>query len=161
MRKAYGLSSSILWGASLGALALLGACAEKPAPLAVTPMRVISMKPIPNPEPQPQPQHAAVSAPTPAPVAKPSKTASAKAKSETTAARLAHEAAGGQPQAEAANPAEAAKLREAGLVELNRGAISHAVALLEHANRLDPSSPAIRRDLERAQRISKALAANR
>ena len=55
------------------------------------------------------------------------------------------------------DPARAAQLRAAGLEQLNRGAIHKAVALLEQARRLDPGSVLIKRDLERAIRISHAV----
>jgi hypothetical protein len=60
--------------------------------------------------------------------------------------------------APAAEPARAAQLRAAGLEQLNRGAIRKAVALLEQARRLDPNSVLIKRDLDRAIRISRAVA---
>ena len=55
------------------------------------------------------------------------------------------------------DPAAAAHLRARGLEELNRGAVAKAVALLSQASRLDPGNAVIRRDLERAERINRAV----
>lgn len=57
------------------------------------------------------------------------------------------------------NPARAADLRAAGLVQMNKGAIDRAVGLLQQALSLDPGNPAIQRDLERAQRIQRTVRA--
>ncbi len=53
----------------------------------------------------------------------------------------------------AADPGRARSLRAAGLESLNRGQINRSVDLLRQAAALDPSSPLIKRDLARAQRI--------
>jgi Flp pilus assembly protein TadD len=63
------------------------------------------------------------------------------------------------PSTPTVDPARAAKLRAAGLEQLNRGAIDHAVSLLQEANRLDPSDLRIQKDLARAIRISKIVKA--
>jgi Tfp pilus assembly protein PilF len=57
------------------------------------------------------------------------------------------------------DPAKAAKLRTAGLVQLNRGMVDKAVALLQQALALDPSSELIQHDLDRAVRIRQAVQA--
>jgi hypothetical protein len=75
-----------------------------------------------------------------------------------TAEAAAKEEAQKPPAALAAEPARAAQLRAAGLEQLNRGAIRRAVALLQQARRLDPNSVLIKRDLDRAIRISRAVA---
>ncbi len=66
-----------------------------------------------------------------------------------TAEAAAKEEAQKPPAALAAEPARAAQLRAAGLEQ---------VALLQQARRLDPNSVLIKRDLDRAIRISRAVA---
>jgi hypothetical protein len=51
------------------------------------------------------------------------------------------------------DPARAKALRAAGLESLNRGQINRSVNQLRQAAALDPTSPLIKRDLARAQRI--------
>ncbi len=58
---------------------------------------------------------------------------------------------------QASNAVRAARLRAAGLEQMNRGAIDRAVALLQQALALDPGSALIQRDLARAIRISRAV----
>ena len=65
------------------------------------------------------------------------------------------------PPAPAVDPARAAKLRAQGLEQLNRGRVDRATALLAQAHALDPDNPLIRRDLDRAERISRAVHARR
>jgi hypothetical protein len=65
-----------------------------------------------------------------------------------------------KPTPPPANPARAAQLRAQGLEQLNRGAVDRAVMLLQQASQLDPTSPAIQRDLGRAIRIQKTVRAN-
>ena len=62
-----------------------------------------------------------------------------------------------RPAAPAGDPRRAAQLRAQGLEEMNRGAIGHAVALLDRASRLDPSNALIKRDLDRAIRIRRTV----
>lgn len=57
------------------------------------------------------------------------------------------------------DPARAAKLRSAGLVQMNKGAIGAAVIQLQQAQALDPGNPAIQRDLDRALRIQRTVKA--
>jgi Flp pilus assembly protein TadD len=57
------------------------------------------------------------------------------------------------------DPKRAAQLRAAGLEQLNRGAINRAITLLKQANELDPGNTLIKRDLDRALRIARALQA--
>ena len=59
--------------------------------------------------------------------------------------------------APSANPRRAVQLRAAALEQMNRGAIDRAVFLLQQASRLDPGNTLIRRDLDRAVRISRAV----
>jgi hypothetical protein len=59
--------------------------------------------------------------------------------------------------APANNPQRARQLRAAGLEQLDRGAIDHAVALFQQAAKLDPGNALIQRDLDRALRISRAV----
>ena len=61
------------------------------------------------------------------------------------------------PAPPALDPRRASQLRAAGLEQLNRGAIDRAVSLLQEAHRLDPKNPLIQHDLDRAQRISRAV----
>lgn len=63
-------------------------------------------------------------------------------------------------QARPADPARAARLRSAGLEQLNRGAVGKAVALLQQASQLDPANGLIQRDLERARRINRTIQAS-
>ncbi|MET0293991.1 MAG: LysM domain-containing protein [Phenylobacterium sp.] len=76
----------------------------------------------------------------------------AKPKPATPAAKAPAEVA------TARNPGQASSLRAQGLDQLNRGAPSRAVSLLQQAAQLDPANPAIQRDLSRAQRIQASLA---
>ncbi|MDD3836747.1 MAG: LysM peptidoglycan-binding domain-containing protein [Phenylobacterium sp.] len=62
------------------------------------------------------------------------------------------------PSAPAKDPARAAKLRAAGLDELNRGAPAKALSLLQQALAADPGNAAIERDLARAKRIHASVA---
>lgn len=62
--------------------------------------------------------------------------------------------------APARDPGRANQLRAEGLQQMNRGAIDSAVALLRQAQRLDPESALIRRDLNRALRIQATVRAN-
>jgi Tfp pilus assembly protein PilF len=78
----------------------------------------------------------------PAPVAKPKTTAEPARAPETK---------------RAANPQRAAKLRVAGLEQLNRGNIDQAVTLLEQASASDPNNALARRDLDRAIRIKRTV----
>ena len=57
------------------------------------------------------------------------------------------------PAGAAHDPARASALRSEALVEMNKGAIDHAVSLLRQASVLDPGSQAIAADLARALRI--------
>jgi Tfp pilus assembly protein PilF len=57
----------------------------------------------------------------------------------------------------AVNPQRAAKLRVAGLEQLNRGNIDQAVTLLEQASATDPNDALARRDLDRAIRIKRTV----
>jgi uncharacterized protein involved in copper resistance len=134
----------------LAAAAALTACATPaPAPHASAPQiqaaaassatpALVTMAPIPNP---PEPE--IVKAPH----------------SSQTAEHAAKPAPQKQQQAGplARDPAQAAHLRLAGLEQLNRGAISKAVLLLQKADQLDPNNALIRRDLDRATRISRAV----
>jgi hypothetical protein len=61
------------------------------------------------------------------------------------------------PAPPANNPKRATQLRAAALEQLNRGEIDRAVVLFQEATRLDPANSLIRRDLERALRISRAV----
>jgi hypothetical protein len=56
------------------------------------------------------------------------------------------------------DPARAAQLRSAGLVQMNQGAVDKAVALLRQASGLDPDNAAIKRDLDRALRLQRTVA---
>lgn len=102
------------------------------------------------PEPPKQAEPAPKSAPRkPPPKAK--KTAPA-----PVAATPAKKPAAPAP-APAANPAQAAKLRAAGLAALNGGKIDRAVTLLRQAQAADPGNAVIRNDLARALRIQASL----
>jgi hypothetical protein len=141
----------LLAAAGLACVVELAGCASapvKPAPVVAppppppAPEAIVTMAPIPNPEPRhhavpAEPRtHKAVTAAKPAPAAKaPSQAA----------------------EAPAVDPARAAKLRERGLEALNRGAAAKAVALLSQASRLDPENALIKRDLERAEKINRAV----
>jgi hypothetical protein len=57
------------------------------------------------------------------------------------------------------NPQRAARLRVAGLEQLNRGNIDQAVTLLEQASQSDPNDGLAKRDLERALRIQRTVSA--
>lgn len=57
------------------------------------------------------------------------------------------------PEAPRTNPAQAQKLRRAGLERMSAGSIDQAVSLLEQAQRLDPANGAIAGDLGRARRV--------
>lgn len=138
-------------GAMMAAIHLVGCAEATPAPTvtatpsaAPTPNPTVTMAPIANPEhetprrePAPEPRQKAMEAP-------------AGPKRETPAP--AHAGAGPTQ-----NLIRASSLRERGLEELNRGAVAHAVALLTEASRLAPGNALIRADLERAQRISRAV----
>lgn len=63
--------------------------------------------------------------------------------------------------APAANPAAARTARAAGLAALNAGDVNRAVGMLRRAASLDPSNPAISRDLARAERIAATVRARR
>jgi len=56
-----------------------------------------------------------------------------------------------------ADPRRANQLREAALEQMNRGAIDRAVALFQQASLLDPANALIKRDLDRAVRISRTV----
>ena len=57
------------------------------------------------------------------------------------------------PVQHATDPRRATALRSQALLEMNKGKIDHAVALLRQANALDPTDAAISADLARALRI--------
>lgn len=65
------------------------------------------------------------------------------------------------PIALKANPALATSLRGRGLAALNRGNITQAVAILRRAQAADPANNIIRRDLERAERLSALVEARK
>jgi hypothetical protein len=130
----------------LALLAGLAACASAPpAPKpSITPAAAAAaaaqpkpaagvMQPIPNPEPQASP------APHPSRRAEPSPRPAAK------------------PEPPRRDTARAAQLRAQGLEDLNRGAVDRAIAALQQAKSLDPGNALIQRDLERAQRIGRAV----
>ena len=135
-------------GGPQGAAPRVAPAGTGPAPAPVT------MAPIPNPErdapprrerepearPKPRPREEPAPAPPPPAPSKPA---------------VRPDAARG------AAPVRAAQLRAKGLEELNRGKVARAVQLLAEASRLDPSNAVIRRDLERAQRIERAVHAPR
>jgi hypothetical protein len=133
-------------------LAALGmcSCATQPpptvvkavAPASTAPVepKIVTMAPIPNPEPH----HARES---PARLAKPASPQRAAVPTASSA----------PPVAPARDPKRAAQLRERGLEALNRGAVAQAVSLLTEACRLDPQNGAIRHDLDRAQKIDRAV----
>ena len=105
------------------------------------------MKPIPNPqEPNAPIGKSAGSATAPRAGAVPR---TAKPAASTTV----------PPASKSANAARAAQLRAQGLEQMNRGSIDGALALLRQASALDPSNALIKRDLERATRISRAVRA--
>jgi hypothetical protein len=147
------LRSTLLLGLASG-LGLQG-CASppKPAPAPVVaapapapePPPVVSMAPIPNPPEPERSTHAAHSGAAHHTVHKAEPAPTAKPVAATPE---------GSP---AVDKAKAARLRAAGLEQLNRGAINRAVALLQAAHQADPGSELIRRDLERALRISNAV----
>lgn len=60
-----------------------------------------------------------------------------------------------------ANPIAARQARSAGLAALNEGNPGRAVGLLARAAALDPGNPAIKRDLQRAQRINATVRARK
>lgn len=74
-----------------------------------------------------------------------------------TPRKAAPAAAKPAPAAPARNPARAAQLRAQALEQMNRGGIHQAVTLLRQAQALDPANPAIKKDLERAQRIQASV----
>jgi Tfp pilus assembly protein PilF len=102
------------------------------------------MAPIPNPPESENP-----------PPSAPARRSAAKAPSSKPAPAKPS----GEGQANAVDPAKAAKLRASGLVQLNRGAVDKAVDLLQQALALDPGNALIQRDLERALRIRQAVRA--
>jgi hypothetical protein len=61
------------------------------------------------------------------------------------------------PEARPANPAQAQRMRRAGLERMSAGFIDQAVGLLEQAQRLDPANGAITADLGRARRVQAAV----
>jgi len=132
--------------------ALLTACATpSPQPAGAQPAAPGrawgEMAPIPNP-PEEEPSSPAA-APPPRRAAEPSARA-APSPRETSPAPAEKPSRGAQT-------AQAAKLRTQGLTELNRGNVESAVRLLRQAQALDPDNALIARDLERAQRISRAV----
>lgn len=60
-----------------------------------------------------------------------------------------------------ANPVHAATLRGRGLAALNRGKVADAVIMLRKAQAVDPANSAIRRDLERAERLLASVKARK
>jgi hypothetical protein len=107
------------------------------------------MAPIPNPPEEQKAPPPAPAAPVPHPAVKP-----AAPKPARPAARPPGQTPAGPTPADVA---QAAKLRASGLEQLNRGAVDKAVALLQQASQLDPNSDLIKRDLERALRISQVV----
>jgi hypothetical protein len=140
--------------------ALLAVCAA--AALAACATTAPTPKGAPSAAAKPEPAQPAPVAAQMAPIANPPEesrsTVSAKPKSapETPPVRSAD--AKPAPAAQS-NSAKAASLREVALVELNRGAVSKAVTLLQQASKLDPSNALIRKDLDRALRINQVIAA--
>lgn len=59
------------------------------------------------------------------------------------------------------DPTGAQRARAAGLAALNKGQVNDAVELLQRAATLDPGNAAIKRDLERAQRIASTVRSRR
>jgi hypothetical protein len=55
------------------------------------------------------------------------------------------------------DPVRANKLRTAGLAAMSKGAIDHAVVLLQQAQQADPASALVARDLGRARKIQAAV----
>ncbi len=143
---------AVAQAAAAAALLGLTACAGAHAPPAVEPEAaaaaapLVTMAPIANPEPPP----AAHREPAPrARVAEPAR--------HPEPVRPAHAPNPNIAPAQTLDPASAARLRARGLEELNRGQVAKAVALLSQASRLDPGNAVIRRDLERAERISRVV----
>jgi len=66
-------------------------------------------------------------------------------------------AATAAPTTPQTNPAQAQKLRRAGLERMSAGSVDQAVSLLEQAQRLDPANGAIAGDLNRARRIQSVV----
>lgn len=148
IRPSIGLSAL---GVAFSVLVLAG-CAGGPTPSAPNPIQAPArgygeMAPVPNP----------VS--TPAPRPKSTTPVSRNVKSPpATAPQVQPKPPGGQ-KASSADVQRAAGLRVSGLEQLNRGAADQAVELLQRAQRLDPTNVLIRRDLERAIRINRAVSA--
>ncbi len=151
MRRLGGLATAIV-------LAQLAGCASTPSrraapavgpPPPFAPSRpAITMAPIPNPSQE-----------RPAPRERPARShpAATGAVPAKHAPRPAPARDAAPPAGAPVDPARAAQLRTKGLEELNRGQVARAVALLAQASQLDPGSSTIRRDLERAQRIDRAV----
>jgi hypothetical protein len=123
--------------------------APAPAPAAAS-APAVTMSPIPNPtapresdKERVREREASKSEPSPEP--------------SSHAAKPVAPARAPPPAVPVVDPVKAARLRERGLEQLNRGSIRNAVQLLTQASRLDPDNPLIRRDLERALRISRAV----
>ncbi len=139
-------------GLLLFGLGLVG-CASTPHPGAPTkaepPAATDSgrMAPIPNPPERERPREPLRELRGGAAASSPQASASKATPAKSAAAKSAPEA----------DPVRAARLREVGLEHLNRGEINRAVALLQQASQLDPANALIRRDLERAIRISRAV----
>ncbi|MBA4793275.1 MAG: hypothetical protein H2041_06370 [Phenylobacterium sp.] len=149
-------SAARLTAASALAGALLAACATpSPQPAETQPAAPGrawgEMAPIPNP-PEDESSSPAAS-PAPRRAAEPQARSAPPPPRESSPAP-AQKPGGG---AQAAQAAQAAKLRTQGLTELNRGNVESAVRLLRQAQALDPDNALIARDLERALRISRAV----
>ncbi|MDB5688504.1 MAG: hypothetical protein JWL91_380 [Sphingomonas bacterium] len=99
--------------------------------------RVDTPKPKPAPRPR-TPEPAAKAAPPPRPAASPTPVPPAAAKAT-------------------ADPARAARLRAAGLEQLNRGDVNRAIASLRQAQQAAPGNDLIARDISRATRIQRAV----
>lgn len=65
------------------------------------------------------------------------------------------------PPVAKSNPVLATTLRGRGLAALNRGSVNEAVATLRKAIAADPGNSAIRRDLERAERLAASVKARK
>ncbi|WP_165374823.1 LysM peptidoglycan-binding domain-containing protein [Sphingomonas montana] len=65
------------------------------------------------------------------------------------------------PRGPRADPGRAARLRRAGLEQMNAGSIGRAVQLLQRATTLDPANAAIAADLDRARRIQSTVQGRR
>ena len=145
------------WAAATLVAMQLAGCASAP----------IKAAPAPVAEPPPSPPPVVTMAPIPNPpetTARRERHPTSHGHSATTSVKRDHAsaqnpaaAATSSPSKPILNPARAAQLRARGLEELNRGAVSRAVALLTAASQLDPSNPTIRRDLDRAERIARTV----